>query len=262
MSQGQPRRPQAEQEPVKYGDIFQVSGELASKPVAPKDAATAQSAESIVLGQVQKGGPAAVMQSAADVNVRRGVLGRDDATAATRQHGVSITETDVGGQRVITEAVGGEIVGRYVVAGQVERTDPPLSALSPVAVTIGQALESVALSSAGDKPVDESDAAAIQATETRATGLNQIIPGGVASEAQSAAKHNSRTMAEGKKIKLRDVLAGATSKLLDDKAVTKEDAEAAVGAELRNKLEMSTYPGGVAASMVTAARLNQQRQQQ
>ncbi|KAK6141451.1 hypothetical protein DH2020_024811 [Rehmannia glutinosa] len=149
MSQEQPK---SQQDPVKYGDIFQVSGEIASKPVAPKDAATAQAAESIALGQVQKGGPAAVMQSAADVNVRRGVLRRDDVTTATRQHGVSISEEDVGGQRVFTEAVGGEVVGRYVVAEQKEETiDPPLSALNPVVVTIGQALESVALS-VGDKP--------------------------------------------------------------------------------------------------------------
>ncbi|KAK6141345.1 hypothetical protein DH2020_024895 [Rehmannia glutinosa] len=257
MSQEQPK---SQQDPVKYGDIFQVSGEIASKPVAPKDAATAQAAESIALGQVQKGGPAAVMQSAADVNVRRGVLRRDDVTTATRQHGVSISEEDVGGQRVFTEAVGGEVVGRYVVAEQKEETiDPPLSALNPVIVTIGQALESVDLS-VGDKPVDESDAAAIQAVESRATGLNKVIPGGVASEAQSAAKHNARTMAEDKKIKVRDVLANATSRLPDDRAVTKEDADAAVGAELRNKMEMTTYPGGVAASMVAAANLNQQQQ--
>ncbi|KAL8055045.1 hypothetical protein ABFX02_04G030800 [Erythranthe guttata] len=260
MSQEQPRRPEAEQESVKYGDIFQVSGELASKPVAPRDAATAQAAESIILGQVQKGGPAAVMQSAADVNVSRGVLHRDDVTEATRQHGVLISQTDAGGQRIITEAVAGEVVGKYVVAGEEETTGPPLSALSPGAVTIGQALESVVLS-AGDKPVDESDAAVVQAVESRASGLDKVVPGGVAAAAQSAAKHNARTMADEKKIKLRDVLGGAISKLPDDRAVTKEDAEAAVAAELRNKLDMTTYPGGVAASLATAARLNQQQQQ-
>ncbi|PIN09014.1 hypothetical protein CDL12_18407 [Handroanthus impetiginosus] len=260
MSQEQPRRTPADQEPVKYGDIFQVSGEIASKPVAPTDAATAQTAEAIALGQTQKGGPAAVMQSAADVNVRRGVVGPDDVTEATRQHGVSISETDFGGQRVITEAVGGEVVGSLVVAGQEDLPASPLSAINPAAMTIGQALESVALSAAGDKTVDESDAAAIQVMESRATGRDQVIQGSVASEAQSAAKHNARTMDEGKKTKLRDILAGATSKLPDDRAVTKEDAEAAVGAELRNKLEMTTYPRGVAEAMVTAAKLNQQQQ--
>lgn len=107
MSQGQPRRPL--QEPVKYGDVFQVSGDLSSQPVAPKDAAAAQAAESIAFGRVQKGGPAAVMQSAADVNLSRGVVGRDDVTEAAIEHGVSISETDVGGQHIVTEAVGGEV---------------------------------------------------------------------------------------------------------------------------------------------------------
>lgn len=97
-----------------------------------------------------------------------------------------------------------------MVAGKEETTkNPPLSALSSVAVTIGKALESVVIS-AGDKPVDESDAAAIQAVESRPTGRNQVTPGGVASRAQSAAKHNARTLAEEKKIKLRDVLAVRT----------------------------------------------------
>lgn len=31
-------------EPIKYGDVFLVSGELASKPIAPGDAAMMQSA--------------------------------------------------------------------------------------------------------------------------------------------------------------------------------------------------------------------------
>ncbi|KAL7112916.1 hypothetical protein ACP275_04G031100 [Erythranthe tilingii] len=189
MSQEQPKRPETEQEPVKYGDIFQVSGELASKPVAPRDAAAAQAAESIILGQVQKGGPAAVMQSAADVNVSRGVLRRDDVTEATRQHGVLISQTDAGGQRIITEAVAGEVVGKYVVAGEEETTDPPLSALSPAAVTNGQALESVVLS-AGDKPVDESDAAAIQAVESRASGVDRVIPGGGSIRSQTQCSYH------------------------------------------------------------------------
>ncbi|KAG8389331.1 hypothetical protein BUALT_Bualt02G0218200 [Buddleja alternifolia] len=256
MSQEQPQRPQAEQESIKYGDVFQVSGELASQPVAPKDADTAQAAECIMLGHTQKGGPAAVMQSAADANVKRGVLSREDVSEAVTQHGVCISQSDVAGSRVITEALGGEVLGKFVVAEKEESSSPPLSALSPISVTIGQALESVAMS-AGDKSVDESDAAAIQAVENRATGRSQVIPGGVAAKAQSAAINNARTVAEDKKIKLRDVLADATTKLPDDKVVTEEDADAAVAAEIRNKADMSTYTGGVAASMVEAARINQ-----
>jgi hypothetical protein len=42
---------------VKYGDVFDVSGELAAQPVAPRDAALLQSAEDTVqgLGHTQKG---------------------------------------------------------------------------------------------------------------------------------------------------------------------------------------------------------------
>lgn len=74
-------------------------------------------------------------------------------------------------------------------------------------ITIGEALEATALSEAGDKPVDKSDAAAIQAAEVRATGSSQIIPGGVAAKAQSAATINSRTMDDADKTTLGDVLA-------------------------------------------------------
>ncbi|KAH0978390.1 hypothetical protein GBA52_028109, partial [Prunus armeniaca] len=76
MSQEQPRRrpdQSSGQEPLKYGDVFNVSGELASRPVAPGDAATAQAAENLVLGETQRGGPAAVMNSAATYNERAGL---------------------------------------------------------------------------------------------------------------------------------------------------------------------------------------------
>lgn len=51
--QEKPERPQGQQqqEPIKYGDVFNVTGELASKPVAPQDAAVMESAEKTVFGQ-------------------------------------------------------------------------------------------------------------------------------------------------------------------------------------------------------------------
>lgn len=73
------------------------------------------------------------------------------------------------------------------------------------AVTIGEALEAAA-GTAGDKPIDESDAAAIQAAEVRAIGSNAIIPGGLAATAQSAASYNATLSRNKDKIKLRDVL--------------------------------------------------------
>lgn len=109
MSQEQPRRPQEEQEPVKYGDLFNVSGNLASKPVAPQDAAMMQTAETMVLGKTQKGGVAAVMQSAATQNERAGLVRHNEATDVAGIEGVIVTETDVPGQRIITESVGGQV---------------------------------------------------------------------------------------------------------------------------------------------------------
>lgn len=73
------------------------------------------------------------------------------------------------------------------------------------AITIGEALEATART-AGEKPVDQSDAAAIQAAEVRATGSNVITPGGLAATAQSAASFNAAIERDENKIKLRDIL--------------------------------------------------------
>ncbi|KAI3460892.1 hypothetical protein Pfo_017555 [Paulownia fortunei] len=253
MSQQQPRRSEA----VKYGDVFDVSGQLASHPIAPQDAATLQSAENIVLGETPKGGPAAVMQSAADLNERRGVVGHQDMTNIVMEKGATVAEAEIGGYRVITEAVGGQVVGRYGRPTEVKMTNPA-SALESDAITIGEALEATALS-AGNKPIDESDAAAIQAAEVRATGLGHVVPGGVGAEAQSAAAYNIRTTRDEDKTKLGEVLADATAKLTGDKPATREDAEGVIYAEIRNKEDMATHPGGVAASVAAAARLNQEK---
>lgn len=74
-------------------------------------------------------------------------------------------------------------------------------------ITIREALEA-AIATAGNKPVDQSDAAAIQAAEVRATGSNVIAPGGVGAAAQSAAAFNAGLGLDRDedKIKLADVL--------------------------------------------------------
>lgn len=72
-------------------------------------------------------------------------------------------------------------------------------------ITIGEALEAAVLT-AGNKPVEWSDAAAIQAAEVRATGKTNIMPGGVAASAQSAATLNARANSEDDKTTLADVL--------------------------------------------------------
>lgn len=253
MSQEQPRRTQDES--IKYGDVFNVSGDLAGQPISPQDAAMMQSAENLVIGQTQKGGPAAVMQSAAAVNERSGVVAHRDASDIPAKQGVAVTETDLPGRSVVTEYVGGQIIGQYVTPAPIG--EGPTSGLTMnTGITIGEALEASAMT-AGDKPVDRSDAAAIQAAEVRATGSNVIQPGGLASQAQSAADNNARIMRDDGKTKLGDILKDATAKLSADKEVTRADAEGVLGAEIRNKPDMTTHPGGVAASVLAAARLNQ-----
>ncbi|XP_061359084.1 late embryogenesis abundant protein D-34-like [Gastrolobium bilobum] len=244
----------SQEQPIKYGDVFNVSGELASKPIMPRDAALMQATENQALGQTQKGGPAAVMQSAATVNTTAGLVGRDDISEVARDQGVSISETKAGGNRIITESVGNQVVGQFVEPDV--PMNAPAIALDPNAITIGEALEASAVTRAGNKPVDQSDAAAIQAAEMRATGNNELEPGGLGATAQSAATRNTRTL---QKTTLSDVLSDAREKLPADKAVTREDAEGVIGAELRNKLDMRTTPGGVAASVAAAATLNQNK---
>lgn len=81
----------------------------------------------------------------------------------------------------------------------------PGGALDRNAITIGEALEASALS-AGDKPLEQSDAAAIRAAEVRATGSNETMPEGIASPARFAATRTARTAADEDKTKLADVL--------------------------------------------------------
>ncbi|GMP56402.1 hypothetical protein CsSME_00020909 [Camellia sinensis var. sinensis] len=55
MSQEQPRQPQdVQQEPIKYGDVFAVSSDLAEKPIGLKDATKMQTAEATVFEETQK----------------------------------------------------------------------------------------------------------------------------------------------------------------------------------------------------------------
>ncbi|KAK1288412.1 hypothetical protein QJS10_CPB19g01203 [Acorus calamus] len=270
MSQEQPRRIQREEaEPIKYGDVFKVSGDLAAQPVAPADASLMQSAENVILGHTQRGGPAAAMQSAAAMNVRSGAVGPGDISAPARDAGVTVVEAELPGMwRVVTESVAGQVVGEFTAPAPVGAATVGEGG-GGGGITIGEALEAAALT-AGRKAVEQSDVAAIQArpdsfqnspnkqvAEARATGLNENLPGGVAAAAQSAAEWNARTISQEYKTKLADILTDATVKLPTDKEVTGEDAERVTGAELRNKPEMMTYPGGVAASVTAVARLNQ-----
>ncbi|XP_028945956.1 late embryogenesis abundant protein 47-like isoform X2 [Malus domestica] len=266
MSQEQPRRPEDQKEPVTYGDVFPgVQGaQLADKVVTPKDAAMIQAAENAVLGQTVKGGAAAIIQSAATQNEKAAVFGSSDVKADVGGDGggVSVKEADLPGRRILTESIGGQVVGQY---SQRAPLAPPntmqLVGGSAVQITIGEALEATAMT-AGQKPVEWSDAAAIQAAEVRATGRTNIVPGGVAAAAQSAATLNARATKDEEKTKLADILANATSKLPADKPATRRDAEGVTGAEMRNDPYLTTHPTGVAASVAAAARLNENNSSQ
>ncbi|GJN09019.1 hypothetical protein PR202_ga26986 [Eleusine coracana subsp. coracana] len=262
MSQEQPRRPSEQVvDAVRYCDVFPVSGGLAGQPIAPQDAATMQSAENMVFGQTLKGGPAAAMQSAATANERLGVVGHGQATDATAVQGVTVSETRIPGGRMVTEFVAGQAVGQYfapddaAAGGSGVGVGGAAAAADMTKVTIGEALEATALA-AGDTPVERSDAAAIQAAEARATGLNANVPGGLAAKAQAAAAANEMVDRDEDKTTLADVLADAATKLVVDKPVDSTDALRVAGAESRNKADATAKPGGVAASMAAAARLN------
>ncbi|XP_031475486.1 late embryogenesis abundant protein D-34-like [Nymphaea colorata] len=258
MSQGQPRRETGTNlpdvkpvaDPVKYGDVFNVSGELANQPVAPRDAALMQSAESQVLGWTQKGGVAATMQSAATLNQEAGYVHPTEYSAAVGGQGMKVTESDIPGRRVVTESVGGQVVGQF---------STPVPEPSPAVTgsfTIGDALEAASVT-CGDKPVTQSDASAIQAAEMRATGSNAVRPGGVAASAMSAADANERTGDELQKTTLGEVLADAKRRLVADKVATTEDAEKVRSAELRNNPNLTTVVGGVSENVTAAANLNE-----
>ena len=117
MSQEQPRRPQADQtsdqEGIKYGHLFDVTGCLESKTIAPRDAATMRAAENQVLGgTLDAGGAAAVMQAAANLNVRAGLINPDQG-----KEGVAVSKSrDVQGRVVVTEAVADHVNSMFMSA--------------------------------------------------------------------------------------------------------------------------------------------------
>ncbi|KAM4115952.1 hypothetical protein ACJW30_02G013500 [Castanea mollissima] len=165
---------QEQKDPIRYGDLFEVSGELASKPVAPHDAELMETAEKTAFGETQLGGTATVMRAAANLNVRDGLLDReinDDPTKVSVAQGVSITQTDVPGCRIFSESVDGQVVGQHV---QSMPTQEAAVGIVQNPNTIGEALEAT-VQSAGAKPVDQGDAAAIQAAEARAPGCTSKV---------------------------------------------------------------------------------------
>ncbi|KAJ4803962.1 hypothetical protein LUZ62_016528 [Rhynchospora pubera] len=270
MSQEQPVRDQSQEggvhaQGIRYGDVFGVTGDLAGQTIAPQDAATMQRAEYAALGAPQPGGPADVMASAATLNQYTGVVRGNQASAAACEQGITITETPVHGGKIITEFVAGQAVGQYAV------TDAQLGDEvgsggqggggylgddDNTKLTIGEALEATARA-IGNEPINASDAEAIRAAETTASGADVAIPGGVADAALAAASANTWATTDQAKIKIADVLSNATEKMPADKPAEPEDAAEVFDAEAGSEKHGKTRPGGVTAAVATAARINQ-----
>ncbi|GAB4841598.1 hypothetical protein Ancab_022312 [Ancistrocladus abbreviatus] len=253
--QRQARRPTEEgQEHIKYGDVFSVSGELAEKPIAPEDAASLQSAEKKAFGDSTKGGAAEVMKWASRVNVQAGLVTPDDV--ATNE-GVEVVESEEADTRTVTDVVGDLIVTEYVEPKELEETTKA-STPSPVSITVGEALVATALM-AGDRPITVSDAAAIREAEMTIMAADESPPPvGLGSEAQLAAAWNVWTTRQERKTTLGDVLGDAAARLTGyDRPATLEDGERVLEAELINSPKLTTTQGGVAESVATAARFNQ-----
>jgi len=240
---------QTEVEPITYGDIFRVSGEVGKEPITVKDAALMQSAEARV-GLSHKGGAAAIMQSAAEINERFGLVDRKRETIASAE-GMAVIETQIPGQVVSTEFVAGQ-----PVYSEIKSVSTQHSVAATDAITIGQALESAAMKE-GEKPIDSIDARAIQSAEKRATGNPVTQKGGIAATAQAAAELNPRVNDVGKTT-LSNILLAATVDLPADKAVTREDAEKIMEAEARGSPHGRPQSGVIGKAMQSAAELNEE----
>lgn len=256
---------QEQPEPIQYGHVFAVTGDLAVQAIAPRDAEAMRTAEESVQGvpvpQASGGGfsAAVAMETAAAYNQAVGAVRPGQASDAATKQGITVTQTAVPGGRIVTEFVAGQVVGQYSVADQAMMQQQQQQVVEEDAskVTIGEAMEAAALS-AGDRPLEEADAAAIRAAETQAQGADEVMPGGLADQAWAAASANAWAERDEDKITVGDVLSDATTKLADDKPAAREDAARVVQAETYSDAGARTKAGGVGAAVTTAARLNQE----
>ncbi|VAI89130.1 unnamed protein product [Triticum turgidum subsp. durum] len=264
-TRGDPMKAQQEQpEPIQYGHVFAVTGDLAVQAIAPRDAEAMRTAEESVQGvqvpQASGGGfsAAVAMETAAAYNQAVGAVRPGQASEAATKQGITVTQTAVPGGRIVTEFVAGQVVGQYSVADQAMMQQQQQQVEEDASkVTIGEAMEAAALS-AGDRPLEEADVAAIRAAETQAQGADTVMPGGLADQAWAAASANAWAERDEDKITVGDVLSDATTKLADDKPAATEDAARVVQAETYSDAGARTKAGGVGAAVTTAARLNQE----
>ncbi|CAN6268472.1 unnamed protein product [Urochloa humidicola] len=148
------------------------------------------------------------------------------------------------------------------------RVVPIVEALQAVAqpnkaVTVGEALQAVVRSSAGDKPVDFADAAAIQAVVETCGSDDKESDKDLAAAALRAAERNVKPADERSgavaTVRLRDVL-GDAELPGGGKAVTRDDAERVAAAATGSAGKRGAGTGKAVVEAVTAAAdMNEQR---
>ena len=97
MAQEQPNRESGSpqhQKPIKHGNVFNVLGQVADKPILSGDPTVIDSAEKMVTGHSPLSSPASLV---------------DPKTHRTTE-GIRVTKSDDGGNRVVTES-GDDVVG-------------------------------------------------------------------------------------------------------------------------------------------------------
>ncbi|XP_074580651.1 late embryogenesis abundant protein D-34-like [Curcuma longa] len=123
-------------------------------------------------------------------------------------------------------------------------------------ITMGEALEA-AVQTVGDEPVQGRHVDTVAVAEACATGLNVVVPGGLADSARLAADANAVVTRDDLKTTVGDVLGDAVARIPADKEVTAEDAARVASAEIRIGGDVDKRPGRVADSVAAAARLNE-----
>lgn len=140
--------------------------------------------------------------------------------------------------------------------GPTEEIPTAADALIGRSATLTEALKAAAIN-VGHKPVETTDLAAIKEVEARATDGDIERGDSVTAVASEAVARNKKAGKEdAKKIHLRDIIAEIDVKVARDRAVTSEDAEAVVDAELNHSPYNHVIPGGVAESVAAACKLN------
>lgn len=99
---------QSQDETIRYGDVFPVTGDLEEQPIAPRYAA--------------------MMQSAVAINEQRGAVGRSQFSERPRDQGVTVAQTDIPGlprRRLVTEFVAGQVSNVIICASWLSRDFGP-----------------------------------------------------------------------------------------------------------------------------------------